>query len=130
MIKSNFTVLSAELSTLSDSENVTRSLLLRDMLTDLNLEFLEAKGFYKGSEEISFIVSTPDVISFNAVADFAFKQFNQESVLYVDGNSVAYLMYGINFQTEKLGTFSKVNPKRLEDLEAYTIVNGDLYTVL
>lgn len=130
MFKNKFTILSAELSTLSESENAKRTELLRQMLADIKVDFLEAKGCYKGSEEVSFIVDTPDIAVFNTVYSFAKKQFNQESVLYVDENQEATLMYSKDFEMEKLGVFGQVNPKRLETLDAYTVIDGTLYAVI
>lgn len=130
MFTSNFTILSAELSTLSESENRQRTETLKHMLDDLNLEYIPAQGCYKGTTEQSFVVSTPDVITFNVVANFAFNNFAQESVLYVDGDKSAHLMYGTNFKNELLGTFNQVNPKLIESLDAYTIIDNTVYSIV
>lgn len=126
----NITTLSAELNTLSDSENQNRTELLERMLIDLKFDYVVAEGCYKGDTEISFIVKTPDVTTFNVLYSIAKNQFDQESVLYVDGDSNAMLMYSENFGMESIGVYSQVNPKRIEELDAYTIVDGSVYSVI
>jgi hypothetical protein len=129
MFDSKFTIISAELSTLGKAENALRTKLLKDMLEDIGAEFLQADGCYKGTEEVSFVVKS-DITMFKALLDIASKNFAQESVLYVDEDKQAYLMYCDMFKTEQLGTFTQVNPKRLESLEAYSVIDNCLYAVI
>ena len=130
MFNKKFTILSAELSTLSGAENRFRTDELRKLLIRNELDFKRAEGCYKGTTEVSFVVDTPSVEVFNKLYNAAKNLFDQESVLYVDEDSQAHLMYSKGYEQEHLGTFTQVNPKRLEELEAYTVVDNTLYAVL
>jgi hypothetical protein len=125
----NLVILSAELESATFSGNRQRTENLRSCLEDLNLEFAEAVGHYKGKEEVSFVVAINNNAEFEAVADFAFISFHQESILSQE-NGVAYLIsQGLYTRsTQNIGTLVEVNPKEVERLENFTIVNNRVYT--
>lgn len=128
-----FIILSAELSTLSYSENLVRSLRLLDLLHDLKLPFKQIKGVYKGTSEVSFMVVVKDEAEIDTVTRLAFQSFNHESILFRDYKGNAKLIYSNgmtldakgqpSYLTQSIGKFKKVNSVEGED--AYSIVNGE-----
>ena len=101
---------------------------LKACLTDCGFTFKEATGTYKGRTEDSVVVLVNNQTDIETVQDFAFKSFNQESVLYQDANQEAYLIYN-DGKTEQLGRLEQVNPKLTETLENYTVMDGRVYAV-
>ena len=102
---------------------------LKACLDDCHFKYKEATGLYKGQEETSLVVLVNNETEIQTVKDFAFKGFNQESVLYQDANQEAYLIYN-DGKTEQLGRLEQVNPKLTETLDNYTVMDGKVYTVL
>lgn len=86
-----FYVLSAERSTLSPDANGLRTKRLHQALLDSGLPFRPAMGSYKGVTEVSFLVFDSTREHGDAIKDLA-KQFEQESVPYVDGARMARLI--------------------------------------
>lgn len=125
-ISSQVVILSAELSSLSSKENVRRSELLNDMLTELKMPFKPAEGVYKGMKETSFVVIVGDNSELETIKNFAFKSFNQESVLHQDVNQEAFLMFQ-DGNVERLGRLEQVSKQEVETLDAYTVMDGKYY---
>tara|TARA_R100000951_G_C2540004_1_gene149083 strand:+ start:78 stop:488 length:411 start_codon:yes stop_codon:yes gene_type:complete len=125
-ISKQVVILSAELAGLSRKENDKRSNTLEHCLQDCNLNFNEAIGVYKGKEEKSFVVIVNNEDEAQGVKEFAFLNFNQESVLVQDANQEAYLEFG-DGSSQRLGILSLV-PKEIAQVEDnYTILNGEYY---
>ena len=84
-----FVILSAELSGLSDTENIIRTNQLKLMLTKLGFNPVYMRGVYKGSSEISFFVPVIRNDDIERLEFIAFDRFQQESILvqYSDGHS-------------------------------------------
>ena len=101
---------------------------LKACLADCNLRFKEATGAYNGQTEDSVVVLVKDETDIQTVKNFAFKSFNQESVLYQDSNQEAYLLYH-DGTTKQLGRLEQVNPKEIETLDNYTVMDGRVYAV-
>lgn len=139
MMDKNLIILSAELAGTSHEANELRTRLLRNMLEDLNLDFIEARGFYKDNDEDSFIVFLPEVNGqdyteydtvIDIVQDFAFKNFDQEAVLYQEeGESWLVVDDNGTRSSQHIGRLVEVNPKEVERLEGFTIVNNRVYTI-
>ena len=125
----NLVILSAELESATFSGNRQRTENLRSCLEDLNLEFAEAVGHYKGKEEVSFVVSINNNAEFEAVTDFALTSFHQESILSQENGQAFLIEQGLYTRsTQNIGTLVEVNPKEVERLENFTIVNNRVYT--
>jgi hypothetical protein len=122
-------ILSAEIIGLSKDENAKRTTTLKHCLEDCNLTFNESIGVYKGKEEKSFVVLPNNEDEAQGVKDFAFINFNQESVLVQDSNQEAYLEYA-NGTTERLGRLSQVPQAIAQAEESYTILNGKYYITI
>ena len=120
-------IMSAELSSLNSVENVRRTLLLNDMITELRLPFKQSIGVYKGSKERSFVVVVNDQAEIDTLAGFAFKSFGQESILHQDSNQLARLVYS-DGRTETLGKLVQVPKELAETLDNYTLMDGKFYT--
>jgi len=119
-------ILSAELGNLCPIENSNRTRILRHCIEDCKLSFGEAQGVYKGGSEASFVVIVNNDDEIQALKDFAFKNFGQESVLYQDANQEAYLVFTDN-STERLGRLQQTTKEVAENLDNYTILNGSYY---
>lgn len=120
-------ILSGELSSLSSKENVRRTELLNDMLVELNFSFNSALGVYKGVAESSFVVLINDSADLETLKNFAFKSFNQESILHQDTNQEAFLIYQ-NGTMERLGRLEQISKDEAESLISYTEMDGKYYT--
>lgn len=119
-------ILSGELSNLSNEENLARTINLGACLEDCNFQFKKALGVYKGQEEVSFVVLVWNQDDINTVKDFAFKNFNQESVLLQDANGLCSLEFQ-NGDSKTLGKFKTINPKFIEQYDNYTVMDGKVF---
>lgn len=102
---------------------------LKACLDDCNFNYQEALGVYKGKEESSLVVITNNETDIQTLKDFAFKSFNQESVLYQDSNQEAYLLYH-DGTTEQLGRLQEISIDDSLKLDAYTVMNGRYYATV
>ena len=118
-------IISAELTNESGISNVDRSVNLEKCLDDCNLQFNKASGVYKGSSEKSFIVLPRNSAEINVLKEFAFKNFNQESILFQDKSGDTFLIYS-DGKKETIGRLKKVSSKL--NLDSYTVLNGEIYT--
>lgn len=123
---SQVVILSAELSTKRFESNRQRTETLEGMLNDCNFRFKKALGCYKGSSEDSFVVVLRDAQELETLKDFAFTNFEQESILYQDANQEAYLVFA-NGKTEQLGRLEQVDKKEATSQEAFTVMGGNYY---
>ena len=118
-------IISAELTSESGISNVDRNVNLEKCLDDCNLQFNKASGVYKGSSEKSFIVLPRNSAEINVLKEFAFKNFNQESILFQDKSGDTFLIYS-DGKKEAIGRLKKVRSEL--DLDSYTVLNGEIYT--
>ena len=77
------------------------------------------EGSYKGTPEKSWIVDVEDA-PLMYVMELA-KRYGQESVLVIDSECVAWLLYVGNAVPERLGPFFKTDVP-VEKLEAYSVM--------
>lgn len=117
-IKKEFTIISAELSTASDAENIARTETLRLNLKLSGYKFKEVLGIYKNSREVSFVVICDRGNELATLLDFA-RDFNQECILFVDQKRKATLIYDQYNQTV-IGTFKACSAKEAVKLDAST----------
>ena len=122
-------ILSGELSTLNDYENLKRTINLGACLEDCNFKFKKCLGVYKGTSEVSFLVVVKNEDDIQTIKDFAFKSFNQESFLLQDVNGLCALEYN-NGKIETLGKFQRVNSKFIEQYESYTVLDGEIFVIV
>lgn len=122
-------ILSGELSTLNDYENLKRTINLGACLEDCNFKFKKCLGVYKGTSEVSFLVVVKNEDDIQIIKDFAFKSFNQESILLQDANGLCTLEYN-NGKIKALGKFQRVNSKFIEQYESYTVLDGEIFVTV
>lgn len=120
-------ILSAELTTETTGENNRRTNNLRASLNDVGITFNEATGHYKNTQEASFVCLPKNAAEIETLKDFAFKNFKQESILFQDSNGQAYLIFEDKTE-QNIGKLKQVNPKFIEQLENYTVMNNRVYT--
>lgn len=123
----NVIILSAELSTNTFEGNRQRTLNLKGCLEDLNISHKGATGVYKGDSEVSFVCLPKNLEEIEALKDFAFKSFKQESILMQDTSGTCHLIYEDD-SSEIIGKFRTVNAKYTDVLDSYTVLNGVVYT--
>ena len=113
-----FVILSAELSGLSDTENIIRTNQLKLMLTKLGFNPVYMRGVYKGVSEISFFVPITRVDDIERLEFIAFDRFNQESILvqYSDGHSRLHYPDHI----EHIGKVREITKQEAFKRDAYT----------
>jgi len=122
-------ILSAEHKSQTPEGNAIRTQTLSDCIEDIGLRFDTADGVYKGGIEKSFVVLVKDQLEIDALTDFAFKTFDQESVLYQDANQEAYLLFK-DGKTEQLGILQRVEKEVALKKDNYTILNEEYYTTV
>lgn len=126
-IEKEFIVLSAELSSLGIAENFNRTKLLKEILIDLNLDFLETKGYYKDknglvTNEQGFLVLSPNESTSETLRLIAFGNFNQESILYRYHDRTASLIYSSG-EVTSIGRWREVpNINSLKPNEGFTYI--------
>lgn len=117
-------ILSAERSELNNESNRQRTENLAACISDLAIRAKKAKGVFNGESEDAFVCIVKNQAEVEALKNFAFNNFDQDAILYQDGNQQAYLILKDN--TEKhLGKLQKVDSA--EGLKNYTILNNDIY---
>lgn len=100
---------------------------LKATLIDLGATFEEVEGCYKGVTEKSFKVKfeAEKGISLMKVSELA-KFYNQESILVQWSNNSCTLIY-MNGNIEGIGIMEEVDST--EGLDAYSIINGKIFTI-
>jgi hypothetical protein len=92
----------------------------------MQISFNHALVCYKGTKEVSFVALPKNLDEIDAIMHLVFKLYRQESILMQDNDGISSLYYA-NGQTEKLG---RLVPKMsVEGLDAYTILNGQVWTI-
>jgi hypothetical protein len=125
-ISQQVVILSAENTKLTPEQNCQRTKILKHCLEDCNLLFGESLGMYKGEPETSFVVIINNSHDLQALKDFAFKNFNQESILYQDANQEAHLIFN-NGAEERLGRLEEVTEEEARKHNAFTLFSGRYY---
>lgn len=132
-IQTPFIVLSASRAELTPELNAERSALLERQLQARDLSFKRVEGAYKGQREISFLVLTPDSNA-EALATRLARRYGQESVLAVDANRAAALLFlrpdvgGEDIASiEPIGYWRSAAQAEAESLDAFTRDGSDYY---
>ena len=105
----NLIILSAEHSDNTWQNNSHTTENLSTILSLLKLDYMPVYGQYKGKPENSFLVKVTDPISdtLHILEWLAFKVFNQESILIVDTQDKATLIFKDKHE-ESCGTWTEV----------------------
>ena len=119
-------ILSAELKENRYEKNRQFTENLANCLDDCNFNYKRGEGRYKNNDESIFIVKVSKELEIETLKDFAFKSFNQESILHIDSNNESYLYYG-NGNTEQLGRLEQVSKSEALHYDNYTILNNKYY---
>jgi hypothetical protein len=119
-------ILSAETGNATFEGNRQRTENLESCLADLNLSFKRGTGVYKGVQEVSFVVIVNNETDIQVLRDFAFKSFGQESILHVDSNQEAVLIFNDGTR-EQLGRLEQVNREIATSRDAYTILDDKYF---
>jgi hypothetical protein len=117
-----FFIFSTEFYKNTSKENEQSTSHTKKILEKSGIPYKILDGVYKGVSETSFLVNAKYE---NQVMELA-KAAKQESVLFVDINRNAYLIYLDNNKTEKLGILTRVSEDKALTLDAYS-KDGDIY---
>lgn len=119
-IKNEYVILSAQLKELTPSINERRHETLISVLDDLKVRYNVVNGFYDGFTETSVMITLEPMKGFTEefFAEIACKNFNQESILYIDKNNHARSIK--TDVIEYLGTIEKVSQEVANTLLAFT----------
>lgn len=119
--------ISAELSTLSQSENKARTRSLGDILTGLEVSgfrVVPVNGCYMGATESSYRVTRPEGELFNiAFLRGLARNLGQHSVLWVKSDGTSFLDYMECGTFQHLGQMVKVT--ETDGLAAWSEVQGE-----
>lgn len=109
-------------SVFSNKRSIENNLKLHKQFTkflkERGFNFVEVQGIYKGIKELSFFVDFRQ-LSQQSVLDFA-RFYNQESILRLEANNKAYLVYTIDNVEEYIGIFSKIKEIETKDYDSLT----------
>lgn len=119
--------ISAELSTLSSTENSIRTEKLKSILESRKMSFVKVEGYYKGVKEDSFMITTNFYVE--VLSKLAFNLFNQESVMICDSLANCKLKYQ-DGKLESIGSLSSISHKEVELYDNFSIINNVAYTCL
>ena len=122
-------IISAERKNATAESNIDRTTLLKGFLSDCNMAYSEAQGFWEGGSETSLVVIINNNAELEVVKTFAFENFNQEAILYQDANQEAYLV-SKNDTLERLGRLEQVTELEAKGLNNYTTMNGQHYATV
>jgi len=125
--ESPFIVFSAERSELSDEANHDRTKLLGGALTSRGIEWQSVAGFYDGRPETSFLVFAQEGDASADQIERLARHYDQESILYVDAQRLAYLLVLKEGRTIELGKFKEIPKSELRATRAYTKVGERYY---
>jgi hypothetical protein len=129
-LNSSFYILSAYRPEFTEKENRLRSEQLFKQLERLGLKPIRAKGMYKGERELSFIVPYINTKTRERLFSIAFSMYEQESVLFVDNDKSAYLIY-LDNNVEHIGSWEQVDRETAESQDAYTYIRfNDSYYIV
>ena len=126
--KSIVIIISAELSSLPESVNKSRTKLLEDLLNVNSIPYKKSIGCYKGCTENSFVCAPKTLEQIEQLGNFA-KVFDQESVLLRANTGDVYLCFN-NGDKLRLGdNLVSVPESKAKSQDAYTFVDGRYYVV-
>ena len=130
-IKKRVVLISAELKTLSQVENVQRTARLGADLMMFGLGYKRAFGSYNGSIEKSFVVDASEDTALEHLRDLA-SEYGQESILVVqdDANRSADLFFTFPKTIQRLGSFQAITALESRDLESWSLVDNQYYGIV
>lgn len=120
-------IFSAELSTNRHEKNRQLTENLKYCLDDCHITYNVGMGCYNGDKETCFVTLPKNEDEINTLKDFAFKVFDQESIFYQDSNGLGHLIFN-DGKSKRVGSLREVSPKRIEQLNNYTVLNNKVYT--
>lgn len=121
----NVIILSAELKSSTFESNRQRTLNLKGCLEDLNISHGIATGQYEDFKSVSFVCLPQNLEEVQALKDFAFKNFKQESILEQDVNGLCHLV----FEDDTSYSLGKLKPVLdTTNLKSYTKIGNVVYT--
>lgn len=104
--------------------------MIKNILRDENISFTEVFGCYAGIKENSYmaVIETDDKLK--VIRSIAW-QFLQEAILIVEEDRVAYICYNKDFYNtkNKLGAWVNITAEEATNLNAWTLLNNQYYTV-
>lgn len=105
----------------TDKENAQRHRLLKDMLSDVHLKYMEIEGYYKGDHELSLLVPYKNEEEYNTILHYAFVNFRQESVLVSDYKRDTKLIFNDGLE-QRIGKLQRVPETEAIQSQNYSFV--------
>lgn len=128
MLNRLFVFMSAARGQSSSIDERNHNSLCRTLSQDLEYEFDEVNGVYKGEAERSVMVQVQDFNQIGLLIKEAVT-YSQESILIMDARKKCFLFYPASNTMEYIGTMWVSDTKPL-GVDAYTEANGQfLYTL-
>lgn len=122
MIKTGTIIFSVFRNDLAEQVNTIMHDRVATFLLAANIDFTEVIGVYKGSEELSFVVSYTE----ESLIKILCEKFDQESYLKIRGNGYCWLEYS-DGSSESIGKWKQVAEEVAFDSDSYTEVDGTFY---
>lgn len=98
------------------------------LMIDNNIGFKKVLGSYKGQTENSFVAIVNNDAKLNVIIDIA-NQWSQESILVVDENRKAKLVFMKGLEVQKLGDFRPIDVLEAQNLDNWTLDGTQYYAV-
>lgn len=118
--------ISAERKELPFNRNAYRTVDLLNRIEDrfsLLTEVRQAEGCYFGTNEISYEVKARSTYELAYLKFLAFNRYQQESILQVDGENRATLIYH-DGTTESVGRWTRTSEVIAKQQDCWTRING------
>jgi hypothetical protein len=106
-----------------DALNIMNHELTKQHLSNTGIAFIECNSRYEGINEKCFLVDARHETKVNQLS----KDFNQDSVLFIDALNNATLIYK-DGTIDKLGAFKRVDRDNATKKIAYTQIGDQFYT--
>lgn len=131
MLKLNrlLVVMSVERATASAAMNELQHTAFKAFLMEYDLPYDEAVGYYKGTEEKSFVIQCQDFADVGRLQEQA-ALADQECIMIVDARNKSFLYYPETCHLEQLGYMFQFNRAEnpLRDIpDACTILGDEVY---
>lgn len=129
-IQRPFVIFSAERESLNSFVNDQRTRFMSHVLTKRGIPYQHVQGKYKGHTEQLFLVFTQEGDEYADVIEKLARLYDQESILFVDANGLAYLLMVREGRTIELGKFKEIPEADLGELQAYTKIEDKFYATV
>ena len=128
-------IISAEKSNNGYLINKLNTKELYSKLQDITQHIIKVQGKYQGVKEISFLVELDekDYVNYGTQINTVFnlaRKYKQDSILMINDDYTAYLLYINSTRKESIGYFIEVDKDTALLKDAYSKINGKYFITI